>query len=336
MKKAFYIAGFMLAFCLAGCGELSEGGNKSTGQVNEILVVTGSKVAWEGQIGDSIRVFFGSELPGMSQAEPRFDILNVPVAGFTDMFRKHHNVLIVEIGPAYTKASSETNKDVWAGPQRVITITAPDTLSFLNEFSLKKTAYLAYFEGNERERIGRQYARVKEPEAAAKVERKFGILLDIPGGFSLARESTDFIWLRHKMHMEKHDVEIGILIYAEDYEDTTVFDPRYIILKRDIITMENVPGPSENSFMKVAGEYIKPVSKRMADFPAGFAVETRGLWDVANDFMGGPFLSYTFVNERTNRVITLDGYVYNPNELKRDYLRQLETIFYSIRFIGTN
>ncbi|MBQ5853641.1 MAG: DUF4837 family protein, partial [Rikenellaceae bacterium] len=61
-------------------------------------------------------------------------------------------------------------------------------------------------------------------------------------------------------------------------------------------------------------------------------VELRGFWDVANDFMGGPFVSYTTVNTTTNEVVTLDCYVYSPKLPKRNYMRELEHLRYLISF----
>ena len=61
-------------------------------------------------------------------------------------------------------------------------------------------------------------------------------------------------------------------------------------------------------------------------------IELRGLWEVENDFMGGPFVSYTTLDERTNRLITLDCYVYSPKYGKRNYLRALEHLVYVISF----
>ncbi len=58
----------------------------------------------------------------------------------------------------------------------------------------------------------------------------------------------------------------------------------------------------------------------------------RGLWELHGDFMGGPFVSYTVVDERHNRVVTLDGFVYNPGHDKRDLLRQIESLLYTLSF----
>jgi hypothetical protein len=108
-----------------------------------------------------------------------------------------------------------------------------------------------------------------------------------------------------------------------------------MIAVRNNVTMEYVSGPSKGSYMKVADEYFEPVVRQVTDFPVEYAMEMRGLWDVENDFMGGPFISYTFVDEYTNKVFTLDGYVYYPNEEKKNYVRELEAIFHSLR-LGVN
>ena len=58
-------------------------------------------------------------------------------------------------------------------------------------------------------------------------------------------------------------------------------------------------------------------------------VELRGLWEAYNDFMGGPFVSHSFVSADKQYVITLDAFVYAPRFDKRNYLRQVEAILYT-------
>ena len=48
--------------------------------------------------------------------------------------------------------------------------------------------------------------------------------------------------------------------------------------------------------------------------------------------MCGPFINYTFIDRANNKVITLDGYVYNPNDDKKNFLRQLEAMFFATKF----
>jgi hypothetical protein len=83
--------------------------------------------------------------------------------------------------------------------------------------------------------------------------------------------------------------------------------------------------------MAVADEFVTPVSRTIT-LKKQRATEIRGLWEVRKDFMGGPFVSYTFVDERTNMVITLDGYVYAPNEPKLSMLRQVQSVLLSYEY----
>jgi len=306
----------------------------STGTVNELLIITNDKGQWEGPLGDTIRAFFGAEQVGLSQPEPVFDMLNIADENLNDIFKKFHNIFIADINPQATQTTSEMKQNLWAGPQRVIKITAPDLQSFYKEFDLKKETFIKLFIELERLRtlsINNMAMDIKLSDIVAK---KFGIKLPLPEGFYLAKETKDFLWLRHKVTKVKQALELGIMIYTMDYHDTIVFNPRHIIRWRNTITLEYIPGPSPTSFMKVAEENVPPVFDTITDFPGGYAVETRGLWEVENDFMGGPFINYTFIDTANNKVITLDGYVYNPNDVKKYYLRELESIFFAVKFIS--
>ena len=64
----------------------------------------------------------------------------------------------------------------------------------------------------------------------------------------------------------------------------------------------------------------------------GGFVEARGLWEVYNDFMGGPFVSHSFYSKDGRYIIVLDGFVYAPKFDKRQYLRQVEAIMYSFEW----
>ena len=62
-------------------------------------------------------------------------------------------------------------------------------------------------------------------------------------------------------------------------------------------------------------------------------VELRGLWELENGFMGGPFISHSVYDAARNRIVTVDGYLYYPNQKKRVKLKQLEAIIYSLELI---
>ena len=48
--------------------------------------------------------------------------------------------------------------------------------------------------------------------------------------------------------------------------------------------------------------------------------------------MGGPFVSYTTIDTATNSIITIDGYVFSPVLHKRNYVREMEHLVYTVEF----
>jgi len=48
--------------------------------------------------------------------------------------------------------------------------------------------------------------------------------------------------------------------------------------------------------------------------------------------MGGPFVSVSTLDAARKRVLTVEGYIYSPRNAKRNYLRQVEAMVYSLSF----
>ena len=57
-----------------------------------------------------------------------------------------------------------------------------------------------------------------------------------------------------------------------------------------------------------------------------YAILFRGLWTVVNDFMAGPYELNVVLDQENDRVIYMMGYVYYPNEEKRDMMKQVDAV----------
>ena len=165
-----------------------------------------------------------------------------------------------------------------------------------------------------------------------KIKEKMGFEITVPEGFFISRNEPDFMWIRKELTKNKYDQFYGIFIYTTPYVDTLQFDSNNLISMRDRMLQKYVPGPTDGSFMTTDKEFVPPVIKYISDFPAGFAAEMRGMWCLVGDYMAGPFISYTFSDERTGKLVTIEGYVYYPNHNKRDELLQMQSLLYSIKF----
>ena len=126
-------------------------------------------------------------------------------------------------------------------------------------------------------------------------------------------------------------MSLGLMIYTCPYKDTAQMNPASVLASRDTYTKLYVPGPLEGSYVATERDAYTPVSRKML-FKNMFAIETRGLWKTLGDFMGGPFVNYTIVDAPRQRIVVFDGYVYYPNNSKRNYIRQLESIIWAAEF----
>lgn len=323
----FLLITFFIMPILPGCGDVDRSGlQPSTGGTNEIMVVTNGETMWKGRIGKTIQEYYGGTLPGLPQPENRFDLAHIPEDNLSKMLKIHHNVFIVDVNSEFEEPVLETRKDLWSSPQRVVKMTVPDEASFFSEFEENKEAFLALFNANERRRVNEAYGAIEDYKITDMLKKDYGVEILIPKSFFVATKTEDFVWLRR----EAERFSQAIMIYTYPYTDTIAFNYDRIIEVRDSITKKYIPGPSEGSYMKVA--MVEPPVIRRFDFNGHYTVEIRGLWELEGDFMGGPFLNYTLVDKPNNRVVTLDGYVYNPGRDKRDLLRQIEALLYTLNF----
>ena len=58
--------------------------------------------------------------------------------------------------------------------------------------------------------------------------------------------------------------------------------------------------------------------------------QTKGIWEVKNDFMGGPFINYLLKDNKTNEWIIVEGFAFAPSVSKREYMFELNTILSTI------
>ncbi len=302
---------------------------RSVGGTSEILLVTQNDEQWNGQMGQAVRDFFEEEQYGLPQPEKNFKVAHLNIDALSDMFQKHRNLIIAKIEPDIKNPLVETQKNWMSEPQFVIRITAASPESWVRTFDTQKDGLKLLFDENERERFQEFFRPTRDHKIISQIKKQFGVTMNIPEGYFIGIDKDDFMWIRK----ETADMSMAFMIYELPYKDTADLNPDNIIRVRDSIVEKYIPGPIDGSYMTTDKEFLKPVFKTLPDFPAGYAVETRGLWNVVGDFMAGPFVSYSIVNPESNKIVTAEGWIYYPNKDKRDLLRQQESILYSLKFV---
>lgn len=334
LRNCVLFIGLLVVVSLSSCSDSLTKGAKSTGGTAELLVVTDTPEQWEGRLGDSVRAYYAGYVDALPQPESRYDLLNASVKKFENnpLYATHSLILVLHADPKATQPSIDIKRNVWAEPQVMITVTASTDSSLINALTRYNDAIDELFSKNQFERTQNLYRMAPNRDAEAQLKKIFGIDLLIPGSFYVAIKTDNFVWMRQAVHRKKQDTELGLVFYTQTYKDTAQFGMNHIIRMRDSIGFNYIKGPTDGSFMSSSVDVIPPIRKVSDSKETGYRVITKGLWMIKQDFMGGPFVTYTLYNKKTNTILTAEGYVYNPNGEKRNFVIQLESVLQSIRF----
>lgn len=325
MKNIFVL---ILAFAAISCGTVDRPRKPSaSGKSGELLVVINNH-RWDGMAGEIIKNTFASAVPMLPQPEPQFNIIQIDHKAFVRLFETHRNILRVEFDASLERGQIEAQRDAWAYPQMVINVKVPDEQVLQRIMDANQEAFINYYLKTERERLINAYNRMINHQARNVVRNNLMLDVSVPEGFFVATQEDNFVWLRQTGTRE--ELEIGMLITVLPYtHPDSDFDLETIRARRDSITRQHIPGTFPGTYMTTYPDIPHVYSE--INFNDLYAMEARGLWRVKNDFMGGPFVNITFVDEKNSRLINLDGFVYAPKFDKRDYLRQVEAMMYSVK-----
>ena len=328
--KRIYVFALIIAITasLSSCFRIKKSAEISIGGASEILFVTQNAAQWNGEIGDTVRHYFEQQMIGFIQPEKEFKVVNIFKSEFDDMFEKYRNIVVCEIVPNLEKSTVDIKHNWKSTPQYVVTIKAATPEKWIKVFDSQKEDAKKAFRHNERQRIIDFYITKSDAKAITKFKNKFNFSLTIPEYYLIAVREDDFMWIRK----EEVDKSYGLIIYQVPYVDADDLSPEKIIARTDSVTKKYIPGPAKGSYMALETEFLAPVFQEISDFPAGPAIEMRAQWKTEGDFMGGPCVSYTLVNPNTNKIVCVEGFVYYPNKAKRDMLRQLEAILWTLQF----
>jgi hypothetical protein len=295
-----------------------------TGKAGELVVVM-NESDWNSAAGDTVFNTLAAHVYGLPQAEPTFNVVHIKSSAFTKIFQSHRNILIANIGKEHTK-KIEMKTDVWSTPQVVIELWASSDAEFIELFGTNQKQIIGHVLKKEQDRIQRSYNAQLNNDVVGPVKDKWGLTLSVPKGYNIVRNEDDFSWIRY----ETKDVTQSILVYSEPYTKQNTFTAEGMVEVMDAYGKRYIPGPDEGTFMTTFMEY--PPMMEESTIADAYASKLVGLWNVEGALMGGPFVTYAFLDPSGKRVYYLHGFVFAPGKNKRNYLRQVEAIIKSVRF----
>lgn len=352
-KHVLALYGWMVAsFILMGCQKLEDENKRinkpeAMGRFAELSLIAPRALA-DSAFTDSLYSWYGKAVGGLPfGGEPSFSLRITDETYLKGYFILHSNVILLmprnllhQFKPNLSKKAFATIEkaskqgkdalilnDLWSTPQKVLVYFADDVPAMKQMLNENKDGLLHSAIMSERETGAKRLFRssISSDSFALDLMKTNGFALRKKAGMRLALNDGDFYWLRE----ESGKYDLAILIYSEDYSGTEQLSAESIIRRRNRYTAKHIQGPLPGTFMKVSSANEVPLQIEESNFKGRYAVEMRGWWELENDFMGGPFVNYTIYDEQLKKVITLEGYVYAPNEPKIEHLRELEVILHT-------
>ena len=310
----------------------------SSGKTLELLVVADPEV-YRGDTKELVDSLFGRLQDCLPQPESMFTIVNIPVSSYknTEMFRTHRNVVLLDVNEE-NPGKVYMHIDDYAAPQVVFDFAMKDRESLHDNLRKYEQVMLRELYAAEHRRMFKIFKGMQAYELNQKITDKFGFSLMFPDEYHIAKMDDDFAWVRK----EAKDFGIGVLIDVFPYESRDAFDEQHILDRLYTIMKRQVPASAPDSYMGIErrrdeqGNYLMEIKSRKVELDScPYCVETRGCWRTFNDFMGGPFVTYTVLSPSENKVVMLTGYVFCPRNkpsTKRDLLMQVESICRTLKF----
>jgi hypothetical protein len=292
----------------------------SSAAINTISVIIDDQL-WKGEVGDSIRNKFASPVLGLPQEEPLFSINQYPVKLFEGFSTDSHNIIIVKKD---IENKFEFKQNEFATPQNAFHISGKTSFEIIQ--ILEKNTPEIIKKMRAMEILHNQEIFKDSLLDTKKIQKKFNIDLLIPSKYEYVMRRKNFIWLKSEITSGNTSLIIYQIPWKNIRPNHAVTD---VVITRDSIGRAYIHGSDYGTEM-VSDEAYSPYFSKTT-LAGNRCYETKGTWQMKNDFMSGPFINYVIFDKAHRRLLVLEGFCYAPSKEKRDLMFELESIIKSIQ-----
>lgn len=317
MNKTHFLF-LLLPFLLISCLKADKQAPVS-GKTNTISIIIDDQL-WYGEVGDSIRNKFASPVLGLTQEEPLFTINQYPAKLLEGFVTDSRSIIVVKKS-AVEKFEITHSTTL---PHNTFRIYGKSVDDIICSIELNSAQIIKMIRDEEIKKI--QEDNRKSLLNPAVIKNKFHIDLQIPTGYEYMLHKKNFMWLKKDIISGNTSLLIyQIPVHNLKRKDNVVGN---IIKMRDSIGYY-IKGREPNTRMITGEAYAPYFSSAIVD--GKDAYETKGTWELKNDFMAGPFINYAIVDPVYNRILVIEGFCYSPSNQERDLMLDLEAIIKSVK-----
>jgi len=319
--SASFVALFILLICSCNDTKTSAYKAESSGNLNQLSIIITNE-DWQDSIGERIREIFAADVDGLPQQEPKYALRQIPPMAFNGFVRKNRTFLKIENSK---KTGHQILLDSFAKPQLGIVLTGQNQQTIIEELEQNKNSFLEKLQETELKEKRRRMN--KAPKKVEVLKKTLGVSMLFPSAYRYAKQEDNFFWIRK-------DIKNGSMeLLAYEVPKSTIERNGDIIANvikmRDSVG-KNIPGPNEDTHMITEEAYAPYLFETEID--GKFAYEIKGTWEVKDFFMAGPFLTYAIRDDKNDRYLILEGFVFKPSSSKRNQMFEIEAILKSAKF----
>ena len=323
VRSAWLMA--VLALTLCACNERTLT-PKSGGRPYEVVVVDDDN----GVVARQLQ----AEAEVLPQSEPQFDVRAVSGKQYNIATQTSRSIVVTAIDPKLSRTTVRYEYDVVARPQLIVYLTAPSSQRLHDDAHLWGPQLRKLFNSHERNIAIAHLRANRNIEAERRIEKMFGATMLVPADLRACKEGNQFLWFSTNTVEDMRNICLYTIPESGDFATL-----------RDSVMRVNIPGETDNMHMTTRreslreerGERREERGERAGnrDIPLNQSSELwRGLWEMENDAMGGPFTAIVVNDMPEGRRLVAEAFVYAPETTKRNKLRLTEAALYTLRTEG--
>ncbi|NJB86305.1 hypothetical protein GGR26_002073 [Lewinella marina] len=344
---------FFLSACTEDVQRTLQPTPSAFGQINSLVVIADSST-WEAGVGDSVAYFFEAPYILLPQPEPIFDVRfieperveaeptwgqlrnYVVLADLSDKDSPTTQMALQDLNDAKLQEIRDNGfgtavaKNKWATGQQLIYVVGTTHDQLLTGLGQAHPGIVNRLQEGEDERLRvTTYFQGVNRRLSDTIRDELGVSLDVPGGYTrVPLNADDVVWLRR----EVQGASMNIMVTKAPYEDESQLSKEGLKAIRDRIGKEYVSSTIANTYMRINDEDL-PLFTEATQLNGAFAIEGRGIWEIENDFLAGPFVSYLLNDTTNNQLVLVDGFVYAPGRKKRDLMSEIVQVLRTAEII---
>ena len=318
---------------------------KSRGELDTVVVMLDTTRAGALDVRSALEETFGRPIPTVPGYEPTYRLLveTVPDEAALNRIKERKNILLVAPIDEMSNPGSLIRsmlpdsleervrqdqsfafplQDLWARDQYVLLLSAqsPERLAeLIREQGVGLSNRLLASELQRRE--GEVFEKGEQTSLSDSLMGRFGWSVRMQHDYVWTVDTTNFVQFRRIL--PENDRWMWSW-WTDGFSDPGRITPEWINTKRDSLLQEHMKGRRDGSHLVT--EYRRPVLTSSVDHPRYLAFETLGTWDMTGDFMGGPFVNFTYYDYETQRLHMVEYGQFAPKIGKRRFVRQFRAM----------